>query len=421
MSFSGTRSPRSPHAAAHNKKPSLSSFTGLTGRPSISSFSTPMHWLSRNSSSASESKAHHKASRSIELLSPRSGALGSGATVVRTPDDALKDSGVRLPPHPEEQPGSPASLAGRTLPPLPSELESDDDGERVGEYHTYPKRAPPPCPIDTRPPFRTSSPVEVPSPPFRVLLVSEPPNSTVDRSKVLVTLETCTTTFRTTLHTLLAQPSYLSEYLLSLFPPPRNMSCSSSIYSTGSEGEHDMQETYRNHLISQGLLSKSPFNLHLFLDRPSESYPLILSYLRSGTFPRLFTLEALLDLRDEAAFLGLSALHELCAEEVRQQTGVNEGRAPSVRSMHASVHSLHALIERVGRESHADYRDDPDRDRSSHPKGSSSESGGFKPPTPQSWKNGRSSSTSHGHGRSMSSAGPQGRSTVSLRSPAGWI
>ncbi len=285
MSSSGTRSARSPHAAAHNKKPSFSSFTSLTGRPSIPSFSTPMHWLSRSSSSVSESKTHHKPSRSIELLSPRSGALGSGATVVRTPDDALKDSGVRLPPHPEEKPGSPASLAGRTLPPLPSDLDSDDDGERVDEYRAsssqdvrlppqYPKRAPPPCPIDlstTRAPFRTSSPVQVPSPPFRVLLVSAPPNSTVDRSKVLVTLETCTTTFRTTLDTLLAQPSYLSEYLLSLFPPPRNMSCSSSIYSTGSEGEHEMQETYRNHLISQGLLSKSPFNLHLFLDRPSES------------------------------------------------------------------------------------------------------------------------------------------------------
>lgn len=265
MSSSGTRSSRSPHAATHQKKPSLSSFAGLAGRPSLQSISSSMPWLSRSSTSVSEPKSSHKTSRSIEVVSPRSGTLGSGATVVRTPNEALQDSHVRLQ---YDSSPPPPSRALPALPPL-ADLESDDEGERVEEYRVPSGsqeniRVAPPRPtrsIPARPDIAT------PPPPFHVLLISDPPNSNVDRSKVIVTLETCTQTFRTTLDTLLSQPSLLAEYLLSLFPRPR----SSSLYSTGSEGEHDMQDMYRNHLISQGLLSKTPFNLHLFLDRPSAS------------------------------------------------------------------------------------------------------------------------------------------------------
>lgn len=79
--------------------------------------------------------------------------------------------------------------------------------------------------------------------------------------------------------------------------------------------------------------------------------------------------EALLELRDEAAFLGLEALHKLCMDELRLRTApssrpthtrgqsstsmasMSMGRGDSVHSMHASIyssiHGMQPLLERV--------------------------------------------------------------------------
>jgi hypothetical protein len=104
-----------------------------------------------------------------------------------------------------------------------------------------------------------------PPPAFKPILVSEVPTSAIDSSKIIVTLETCTASHRTTLDTLMSRPSHLSSYISSLFRESRSESDGSSVYSNAS----DDMSTFRHHLISQGLLPKALFTMHIFLDRPS--------------------------------------------------------------------------------------------------------------------------------------------------------
>ncbi|KIY74064.1 hypothetical protein CYLTODRAFT_484819 [Cylindrobasidium torrendii FP15055 ss-10] len=426
MSSSGTRTSHLGHAA---KKQSLSNF-----KPMHQVSSSVSGWLTRNGSDKGTIKSSHKPTKSIEVLSPRFGALGTGATVVRTPDEALKDSGILLD---ERTRGSPTPSGGeRQLPMLPTEVESDGESEQVGDYVVTGKATPPPPRPTRSPPLcprsdsSTSTPLVLapdltaapPRPPFHVILLSDAPPPTVDRSKVIVSLETCTTTYRTTLTTLLSQPSYLAEYLLSLFPQTSRRTSAESLYSTDSEGDDEEQNTqdmYRHHLRSQGLLSDTkPFVIFLFLDRPSVAYPHILSYLRTGMFPRVSNIEQLLELRDEAAFLDYGALHDLCVEAIDQNSAVR--RAPLVRSLHASVHSLHALLESTGP---AGSRSTPDLTQMAKPSSSrTSNTSAFKPPpTPESWNsNGhpRSSAGSHEHIHGSIKVQP---SRPHAPPPAGWI
>lgn len=297
-------------------------------RPSISN---TMHWLSRSSTQSSSTTPYApskptrisepKLVRSIELLSQsRSGVLGSGATVVRTPDEALRETGVRLTydgksrddwsrspelakvrssvssdiQEPTEKTPSLSSLSPPNSPPLPPlplpEREEFEFLEAEAEAPKQPPRPtrapPPPPPVHISPSIRPSlkptavqnseDPYQVPPlpaniptspipPPFRPILVSEVPTGAVDPSKIIVTLETCTTTYRSTLDTLRSRPSHLSSYLTSLFPKSRRESAASSIYSNDS----DDMSSYRHHLTSQGLLPQASFSLHIFLDRAS--------------------------------------------------------------------------------------------------------------------------------------------------------
>ncbi len=114
--------------------------------------------------------------------------------------------------------------------------------------------------------------------------------------------------------------------------------------------------------------------------------------------PRL-DIGALLDLRDEATFLGLTGFQVLCAEEIRRLATV----APSVHSMRASVHSN--LLERTGREM---QRPGPGTGAARDTEKSLSDGGVVyrSPPTPQSWTKSRTREST---------------STSSRRSPAGWI
>ncbi|KAG5649001.1 hypothetical protein DXG03_000350 [Asterophora parasitica] len=266
---------------------------------------------------------------SIELISStRSGALGSGATVVRTPDDALRETRVRLTfdgktrddarsPSPEgaksrnsiasdkarcDTPGAMETISPMDSPPLPPVPMPDEeecdllDAEPMPEPEPEapkqpprPTRAPPPAPSQSLRPSLKSKPVPVveevnhvpplpsnispnPVPPaFRPILVSEVPTGVVDPSKIIVTLETSTATHKTTLDTLTSRPSHLSKYLSFLFPPARG-STASSVYSDAS----DDMSTYRHHLTCQGLLPQTSFNVHIFLDRSSAPYvPLV--------------------------------------------------------------------------------------------------------------------------------------------------
>ncbi|KAK0190834.1 hypothetical protein F5146DRAFT_1195443 [Armillaria mellea] len=385
--FSSTRSlPRSQHPAGHSKKSSIAP-----------SFSSTMNWLSRSSSSVSVSQAtRHKSSRSIEIMSPRYGSLGTGATIVRTPDEALKDSGVRLTyedssPTEETYHGyildeKPEDI-DRPLPPPPPplsfELESDeegelldsddDDDERIRAAPPRPTRALPPCPTishsqPAKAPSYAASSDSLPPPPFRAILLSDAPNSTVDRSKVI---RACS---------------------------PAHETCPTHHLSTQQIVTTCKHVKPLCNWLPTGF-SHSPFYLHVFLDRQSESYPHILVYLRCHPqYPRLPRLDigALLDLRDEAAFLGLTGLQVLCAEEIRRLAAV----APSVHSMRASVHSN--LLERTGREMQR-----PGTGTGAARDTEKSLPDGYRsPPTPQSWTKSRAREST---------------STSSRRSPAGWI
>ena len=177
-------------------------------------------------------------------LSDRTGRL-HGAVVVRTPDDALKDTNVRIDfkPQPvrDAQPPKPRRPAPAS-PPAP----------------TTPVEHPPIFPDSTL--MLLSAPI----PPFSPILVSLPPGSVPYSSSAIVILETCTTTYKSTLTTLCSQPSFLADYLNSLAKP--RISTSSSVYSSEST------DLDGNRPVSQGPLgstSCSP-SFHIFLDRSSS-------------------------------------------------------------------------------------------------------------------------------------------------------
>ncbi|KAG5638193.1 hypothetical protein H0H81_001290 [Sphagnurus paluster] len=435
------------------------------------SLSNTMHWLSRTSTQSSSSPyapskptriSEPKLIRSIDLVShTRSGTLGSGATIVRTPDEALRETGVRLTHDgkardPSASPGATRSRSSISsekapsldnitpptsppLPPLPLSGDTETDIRDVGTSEAprqpRPTRAPPAAPLLTpspvhsppnSPPLRPSLKMKssqnteeghlppmptnnfpYPAPPaFRPILVSEIPTGAVDPSKIIVTLETSTAAHKTTLETLRSRPSHLSEYLSFIFPSEQG-STTSSIYSVESD---DHMSTYRHHLTSQGLLPQASFSIHIFLDRPSNPYTHILNYLRSPvasleapeTLPRSILmhsssntrLECLLELRDEAAYLNLEPLQKLCTDEIRMRNGprlhmrgYSSSTAASAQSLHASVYSLHTLLERV----ESDIRSNPRDSNGSDGKSTKCSPADTAPsrsliPTPQSWK-----------------------------------
>ncbi|KAJ7047312.1 hypothetical protein C8F04DRAFT_2105 [Mycena alexandri] len=474
--------PVSYNLPPHEANASSHSPTTATSRGRRPSISNPMGWLSRNSTQSSVSSVKQarisepKLIHSMELLSSRAGVLGSGATVVRTPDEALRATRVRLTcdgfgeqqdrqsgeqerfeeqleehaqeieyhspsastdSSSEDEDEIPSPLDSPPLPPIPSEEKSPfpHDAPPTPQPFTFPprpNRAVPSVPgLALRPSLKTrrtesvdassavvpALPVNLPSTPeppaFNAILVSDIPALTADRSRIIVSLETCTATYKTTLDTLSSRPSFLSSYMASLFGRRRSDSLASSVYSTASAS--DDMSVYRQHLASQGLLPQSSSSVHIFFDRPSEPYVHILSYLRSPCSspegpevlpPRAASagLDSLLELRDEASYLGLDGLHKLCVEEIRQQhrprprSSRGHTGAGSLHSLHASVSSLHTMLERVERQSHS-------RTVSKEVE----EPAARALPTPESWAGGR-------HIRSQTRQG-------SLRSPppAGWI
>lgn len=301
-----TTKPRSTHTHP---------FTSPISPPSSPpSSARTMPWLSRSSTqpyfpSKAIRVSEPKVVRSIEVLSQSStGVLGAGATVVRTPDEALRETGVRLTYQGKQKRGHPRpatpvkqsivvspSLADFSsspnsppLPPLPLSVAEGLDvlvdpnlDAQVNHVPMDLSHAPPPAHVrspslrsslkvkssytpDQVPPLPPYLAATSPPPPFRPILLSETPMLPIDPTKVIITLETCTVTYRTSLETINSRPSNLSKYIFSLLPQPTS-STTSSVYSDDS---HDMA-AYRLHLKSEGVLMQSSFNLHIFLDRSS--------------------------------------------------------------------------------------------------------------------------------------------------------
>ena len=296
-------------------------------RPSLSS---PMSWLTRSSSTNSHAPASRlSSSKSSTFSHIKHGTLGSGVTIVRTPQEALAGSGVSVDcvsdqefDHGEAEDSDSAEDEDHEEDEG-EELE-DDEGEthqvRVGQAKTpilpayspprpslplskstptlplkdphpaRPTRPPPPLPSvpdatvlskKKLPPPPLSQFPNVPpipahlSPPstpplFACILLSPVPPNAIDFSKVLVTLETCTATHRTTFNTLISRPSLLASYLKSLFADAGDESDTAdntSLYSRTENGSFN--SIFHNHLTSSGLLSPSSLNVHIFLDRAS--------------------------------------------------------------------------------------------------------------------------------------------------------
>ncbi|EAU84833.2 hypothetical protein CC1G_00352 [Coprinopsis cinerea okayama7 len=481
--------------------PSNSTPTPGARRPSIS---TTMHWLSRSTTqhntpytpSKPVKISEPKLVRGIDTLAhPRNGALGTGATVVRTPDEALRETGIRLTfdgknnetPRPSKPRKEKKASISKTIghiypvgaafvdysapnsPPLPPLPVPESDEEHVlsrsstESERSSPKRPtgaaarPSPAPVPRSPSLRPSlkirstissedvvpplpSAVPAPScPPFKPILMSEVPSHPVDSEKVIVTIETCTVTYKTSLETLRSRPSNLSKYIDSLLSPQRTKSSTSSVYSE-SDSDHEHMTVYRQHLASQGLLPQPFYNIHLFLDRPSSPYGHILTYLRSPPapehpecIPRAIMyqqstgarLESLIELRDEAAYLKLDALHKLCVDEIRK------GHAPkmhargnstsgqsinSVHSMQASLCTMQTLPERVEPDTRVSLHSlgvsKSERDLNSLSDQSTAPSS-RGPPTPHSWENGFA--PGHMRNRSLPATRPP------KNPPPGWI
>ncbi len=312
----------SPHTSPTEPSMSIKSHRGR--RPSLSS---PMSWITRSSSTSSHTHPVRPShSKAASLGSIRHAAIGNGVTIVRTPQEALAGSGVsveypsdqenengdllvttrleeeededegEIHSEPADQTDSPAEQSeARSVPPAYSPprsslpLSKSTPSLPLKDSHPVrPTRAPPlpPTASDTQkklppPPLSTLFPAVPPltahlpnpssPPPFDCILLSPAPPSAIDFSKLLVTLETCTATHRTTFSTLTSRPSRLATYLKSLFFDIDDESDPEAASLSSPAENGSFHSIFHNHLTSSGLLSPSAFNVHIFLDRASPS------------------------------------------------------------------------------------------------------------------------------------------------------
>lgn len=276
----------------------------------------------------------------------------------------LPTSPSSSPPRPILRSTNTASEKITGLPPLPSFRPIS---AFVGPSTSPSPKNPPPAPS-------TQPTITLPPPPFLPVLISPCAVPTLTPEQQLVALETASRTLTTTLATLAATPSHLSTYLTTLVPhaqslPPSPTSPFSAALKAhqetlgllGADGplspasSKDSASVYPNEGVeSQAGMSvdshsvsttptpiaplKTPTRrMHIFLDRPSSPYTHILAYLRSLSsatvyaqpgLPRTLThmpassaarMDALLEVREEAAFLGMDSLIRMCDEEIARR------------------------------------------------------------------------------------------------------
>ena len=298
----------------HSPPPQQMSIRSHRGRrPSLPS---PMSWLTRSSSTSSYAptiRSSHSKSSSVGTI--RHGNLGPaiGVTIVRTPQEALAGTGVsveslseqgedyeedegEIQSEPADQTDShaeqsetpsvpPAYSPPRSSLPLSKSTPSLPLKDPQSTRSIRSRPSPPPSAQLTQkklppPPLSTLFPAVPPlanfpnpssPPPFDCILLSPTPPSAIDFSKLLVTLETCTATHRTTFGTLTSRPSRLASYLKSLFSDTdEELDPEADPLSPQAE-DGSFNSIFHNHLTSSGLLSPSAFNVHIFLDRASPS------------------------------------------------------------------------------------------------------------------------------------------------------
>lgn len=287
--------------------PSSARHSSQRHKPQKGSLSGTMAWLSRSSSSTTplaSQKQPYTPSKPIRISEPKlvdvfarpagNTHLGSGATVVRTPHDALVGSGLlHTPdivqtrsiqaeivesPHPSPPASPPLSSIpmSKSSPNLPLR-EVPQSPREVARPPLPPPQRPPPSAPTTKPRLTPiPEPITIVSPPilppFEPILVSPIPTTPIDPFKTIVTLETCTNTYKTTLSTLTSRPSYLTDYLVSVFEAATpSRSEAGSVYSESSDIQDNLNNSiFHTRVAASGLLSQSPTtSIHIFLDRPS--------------------------------------------------------------------------------------------------------------------------------------------------------
>ncbi|KAG8898313.1 hypothetical protein FRB99_007534 [Tulasnella sp. 403] len=372
--------PSPPSPQSYFCPPTPPPTTPSTRRPSLSAVA--MNWLSHKSNSsisslsALKTRSMHRDSgptqQSLRISEPyffrddptmakaMGRQLGQGAEVVGTPQQAL-DRRSPSPPFQPKHELSPIPQSPEGLPNLlrssksTPQLKSPTRSARPPSPPVLPKRSslrpivPPLTPFPT-PPARTMTPLPasetlspLPIPPLAIPAPFEPvlvsPSSptflpkNINPRQFIITLETCTQSFRTTLATLTSHPSFLADFFETW--QHRNESEDAS-----SEPSSPFTRAFTDHLTSQGIHdAQSPTSrVHIFLDRPSAPYSHVLTYLRSSPddpcLPRTVQfselgassgvsydagkVDALLELRDEASFLGMEQLVELCTTELKR-------------------------------------------------------------------------------------------------------
>ena len=196
----------------------------------------------------------------------------SGATIVRTPQDALRS-------HRGESPGrSPPRLAGPSVLTINEPTDNDMPPTPPAKPFVSPlairTRSPhrdtpqKPMVLPPAPPSPTSSQispialVSPPPPPFKPIILSKVPIRVSDVSQVLVKLETESKCFTSTFATLTSRTSMIASLLYELVDQGREVR--QSTYSADSKSP-----------LGSLFLDSSPCPsgdrvLHIFLDRPSE-------------------------------------------------------------------------------------------------------------------------------------------------------
>ena len=300
---------------SHKRHPSIKSH-----KSKQSSLSGTMAWLSGNKSNKVPYAA---ATPPLRISEPKlNDAFGRveqapAVTIVRTPQEALtslqkekekvrKDSFEHIdsrPKRPEvhriQTDGSSRNLgpASPPLPPLPDMSRFPPTSPSRPVARPPPQMAPPQAPQPMPSPPRTvkasypaslneyslSAPVEAapppspPLPPFDPILLSAVPSLPIDPKKAIITLETSTESFKTTMATLISREDCrFNGYFTKILTEARKSQHSeaSSVYSQSSasgieENLDSINSIFSNHISASGLLAPTPVALHVFLDRPS--------------------------------------------------------------------------------------------------------------------------------------------------------
>ncbi|KAF9652166.1 hypothetical protein BDM02DRAFT_197686 [Thelephora ganbajun] len=467
-----------------------------------SSLSGTMSWLSGNKTTKAPYTA---ASPPLRISEPKLNDVfgrveqAPSVTIVRTPQEALtflqkdkekvrEDSFEYIDPRPKRSPTQRSQTDGYfsrnpcpsppTSPPLPPLPDLSRVSPRSPSKPVM--RPPPQVPLPQVPqpmpspprtvkasysaslneysigPLVETAPPSPPLPPFDPILLSTIPSLPIDPKKTIITLETSTESFKTTMATLISREDcYFNKYFSKTLMEARKNQHSeaSSVYSQSSGIEENLDSInsiFANHISASGLLAPTPAALHVFLDRPSAPYTHILTYLRTptspdqpGVLPRAVKLshkclpaktETLLELRDEANFLNLEELSRLCTEELSKYTpatsslksttssSVRSSKRPSIthaqshhqlgmRSKNLSTHSIHQFAEDPNETEFDTHIPTPNSSAPSSREGSRHEATATPTPAP-------CLSQLRGHGKSHSNVHPlpPSKSITELRS-----